>query len=740
MRRSFASFLVFVALAAGTSARASDPRVPLLPPRINNAAGIKYRPTLVHARTQSLSVWADHRGGVSNLIGARVSDAGRVEDVGGIEIGSLAPSPFGRPLAVASDGEDFLVAFTCRSGNICTRVVRADGSTGTTFTIGQGAKVDVIWNGESYVAAFSRYSFTDQVFFEVQKVARDGSPAGSSKRIDGFGGRLAYFMGRTIIIYSEASRTYAAVLSPEDLLESSRRMIVDRSTFAEVATSERTLAVSWHSGKSISSIALDFTLTPSAAISTPGEVTFDEFSTAWVGDRLFVAAEARSERSLWNVVRVAEVDFGSASARWRDHLGLVGNDPHLSSSSGVLSLLWTHGDDPNSANGVVSLLRLVPSTFSLLHAEAISIGVASTTSPSACREGDQGVAAWVESEGPFARRAIHYGTLQGNPSTVKAARRVATSTDDQYAPEVYCIGQNRFLLWTQSKRDAAKGELRIAAMSADGVAGSSILLSSDAQPDRSAAMEWTGSKFVIAFTRADSRMVTISYDPRSGAVTEPQTMSEVPSFQGESDPELAWGGNSLLLTWTYQVPSRCQILCPASWPSLNLRILDSNGSPKTAVRQLLDPSTGSYSAKWRGDAFVVLHHGYRGADSTFDNGTFVTLIASNGAVGEPRTLSSFTGQSVLFLRANRTSIVGYAYADNRTYLQLMELGGALEPMNGVTLDASHSYTSRTLVAIERSSGPRELIALEYDAALRSARLFVRQLAGEPTRSRTRSAR
>lgn len=679
----------------------------------------------------------------TRLVGTRVDPAGNRVDRSDIVISDVVYRSSRWPqknIAVASDGEDFLVTYSCRFGFVCARAIRSDGSLGESSMLGPGSSVEVIWNGQSYVTLTSRTEASGRSNLEVQKVGRDGTPFGPSRLLPGFTGKLVAFDGKTVAIISEGRLIHASILSSDNLSEISRRTVtVDGASSFTATATDRSLAVSWLDYTTIGSVLLDPSLTPSQTITFPAGDRVEAISGSWLDGALFVAAESRLPPSFKSRIRFLRFDFSRAMAGYVGGNGLLGTDPDLSSSSGSLELLWRQSSETYGSSAGISLIRLT-SAIEVISGHSLSTGMAGTTLPSACQDGERALAAWVEHEGPFGRRSVRHGFMGGTPSVAVTVPKLVRSTEqDQDAPSVSCSGPEMLILYIESSRDATSGNLMLAVVR-PGADPRTRMLAANALPESRTDVEWTGFNYVIAYTRSDGRMVTITYDPFSALVGSAIDMSEIPSQWGESDPVLTWSGRELLLLWKYMIPSRCQVTCPANQPALRGRVLDSSGTPRSRVLEINDFVESPPSAVWTGRAFAVSYAGYRYAPA-FDSGTFVSLIDPEGRAVGTRAIGPTISPAVLFANDRNIVVVSYLYVDQAHRLAATDLDHQLQVTRQRLLPASElERSARSLIRIKRSGAPMDFVVEEHDEQFDRQRLFVRRISPEHQRTRTSRAR
>lgn len=80
-----------------------------------------------------------------------------------------------RPMSLASDGRDFLLASECVAGIVCTRTIGADGAVGPERRWTDGYVPEILWTGTDYLVIFHR-----QGRYRFFRLSRDGKEATSA--------------------------------------------------------------------------------------------------------------------------------------------------------------------------------------------------------------------------------------------------------------------------------------------------------------------------------------------------------------------------------------------------------------------------------------------------------------------------------------------------------------------------------------------------------------------------------
>lgn len=258
-----------------------------------------------------------------------------------------------------------------------------------------------------------------------------------------------------------------------------------------------------------------------------------------------------------------------------------------------------------------------------------SAPLAAQEQPSACFENDRGVAAWVERTGVPQRPTIHLGTLASNILNIRAPRPLSTSTADQLYPAVSCRGAFPVIAWMETTGDGSLGTLKVQFLDWDATQQSEPIVISPSARGTAAAIAYNGSDYLIAYTRAEGRLVTVRLNPFTRIVSIPLEVAGLPSYGGQVDPRLAWSGTTYLIAWDELEPSRCQITCPRTDPALDVRSLNALGAPIGSVLRLSNQVRSSVGLEWNGSAFVLVWHGYE------SDGIPRTRVMKLDAIGRP---------------------------------------------------------------------------------------------------------
>ena len=154
------ALLITTLVAVGASAvpPSLTAEEPVSDPVYGTAIDRQFMPAIAWNGTNHLAVWQDGRlGDSSGIWGSLLDDSGTPTSVGGMPISTNGDTP-----EVATDGDDFLVAWS-QSNGVYGTIVQADGSVGTPFEIrsvqgSQQSEVDVAFDGTNYLVVWTSYT------------------------------------------------------------------------------------------------------------------------------------------------------------------------------------------------------------------------------------------------------------------------------------------------------------------------------------------------------------------------------------------------------------------------------------------------------------------------------------------------------------------------------------------------------------------------------------------------------
>jgi len=690
--------------------------------------------------SQSLAVWLDARSGIrGEVMATRIAPDGTPKDPYGIPI-DLTFYGAGTSLGVASDGRDFLVTYLCRSKFICSRSVRADGSLGDVFTLGEGEMPETIWAGTSYLTVFTKSQSSSAPYFEIIRVGADGAPIGTSRQVPGSSPKLSFNSGTAMVVYRRDANTYALPFAADLSKNKPENLLLALGPPLALAGSDRHYAVVVSStSNTLRTVIFDHEGRVLRTVDSRSDKQLTRPAIAWINERFVIAVEERSEHWAIPRIRFIEIDPEKGTAVRREDRSLIGEQPFLLRASNVPLLLWKHETRfyPERRDPVISV-ALLSAAMDLTSTSALSVGITEGTQPVACRDSGNAISAWVEREGAFAKRKVVYGLLSGGPPRVASVPLSAPATSaDQDAPQVSCSGRNIALMWTESARDVATASIKVAILDHVGAITKVTTVTTDAGARSQAAFEWDGFEYLVAFSRWDRRMMTLKYNVVSGAVTTPIAVSEIPATYGEQNPRLAWSGKNFLLLWQYYIPSRCQILCPVSQPALEARALQRSGAPLGPSTRLTDYLSGEYSLSWNGQNFLVVSAGY-GYAPNYLQGTFLHRVSESGTATAQTRVSENPGSTILFTRGNETTTIHFGYAAPNLNLTVTVFNVNLQKTRQWTLGelSPRGFYPRLLLAIRSDAGAKEFLFNDHDLTYNAPRLFVSTIAEDFERKRS----
>lgn len=172
-----AGFLALLLSSCPLFALSFTPEVPLAPPTIEPAPFMRNAPRVASNGTDFLVVWSDVRGFSQEIRAARVDREGNVLDASTVIAGR------GRGPVVASDGANYVVAYTCSDlyfGGVC--VSRVDAATGrpvSTARIENAMSPSIASNGDGYLIAYQ----ASETAIDAVRVRGDGTLDGAPFRI-----------------------------------------------------------------------------------------------------------------------------------------------------------------------------------------------------------------------------------------------------------------------------------------------------------------------------------------------------------------------------------------------------------------------------------------------------------------------------------------------------------------------------------------------------------------------------
>jgi len=717
---------------------------PLTGERMNNLFGTRSDVAAAAGRSQSLAAWVDGRSAsFEEVFATRLTPDGEVIDTHGVRI-DFAGSGGGNSerVSVASDGRDFLVTYVCRNDLVCTRVIRHDGSLGEVFTLGRGGLPRAVWTGRNYVVSFARTLFTSAPFFELIRVGADGAPIGGAIQTAGWNAKLAVSGSRVIAVYRESRQISMAMFSGDLIQLGSPLQLMDYTPTYEVAASENELVVALTVGKKLIALHRDPSGNPKMRVELTGTNELYRPSVAMLEGRWVIAVDERPNYFTVGRIRIATVDFATGQGRWIDDFSPVGSEPVLVRTSRMPLILWKHDLPPSShrSDAVISSAQL-SSELSAMRTIPLSTGFADMSDAVACRGTRTSIAAWVEREGAFAKRRVFYGSLSGAPARVESeVMSVPASSADQDAPQVSCVDGAAAILWTETDRVRNAAAVKIAFLDQNDRPLMMTNVTTEALPRSAAAFAWNGAGYLVAFTRDDRRLVTVTLDLKTNSMTLPADVTDVASVFGDENPRLAWSGESFLIAWQPQIPRDCQITCPPSQPAVEVRLLDRNGAPLARSVRLSSYGFPSGVA-WTGREFIIMYYasGFEGTE--YVNGTFLRRIAPTGALlGSRSQVGRYHQEGALFVRGADISAVHHEIADSDTIRVFTIFDENLQRKSSRALGIRRpsGYFPVVLRPVAAKSGRVEFLFSERDPIYGVSRLFVSNV--DEAAPRTRPAR
>ena len=189
----------------------NTPEVPVVDPAYDVAPYSRTHATIASDGEGFLVAWIDSREPTPTVRAARIDARGEVLDPLSIVVArnsNVIPAHH-LTVAVAADGEDYLLAYDCGSFDtpaICTSVITRDGIVKTSTARYAGTAPDLAWNGKQYLLGYRRSNLlkpSSQRSLIAQFLTPSGEPVGGEIPL-GIGS------GAAVALASDGDDFYAA--------------------------------------------------------------------------------------------------------------------------------------------------------------------------------------------------------------------------------------------------------------------------------------------------------------------------------------------------------------------------------------------------------------------------------------------------------------------------------------------------------------------------------------------------
>ncbi|HJW95520.1 MAG TPA: hypothetical protein VJ901_18020 [Thermoanaerobaculia bacterium] len=198
--------------------------IPLSRPVVEPAPFMRNAPGIASNGTIFFAAWYDQIN--AGIRGVRLDERGQLIDQVSIRIASGA----GKPVAVASDGQDFVVAYACSAypGSVCLAHVFSD-----TGVVEQGGRIEpassfaIASNGHGYVMTYlpDIYPSSSRPLQAIA-IARDGSILGKSFELPAtpYPAAIASNGTNYYVVWSSYSALFGALISDREVLKPAQQL------------------------------------------------------------------------------------------------------------------------------------------------------------------------------------------------------------------------------------------------------------------------------------------------------------------------------------------------------------------------------------------------------------------------------------------------------------------------------------------------------------------------------------
>ena len=549
-----------------------------------------------HARvatngTDFLVVWLHGSYGRGQLRFARVDRNGALLDEQSLGIEGATEW-----FAVASDGENYVVAFQC-DGGICVR--RIDASTGVVLggatiggtTIAGAGRPEIASNGNGYVVAYVDYGRSSINAVELRP---DATPAGEPVFV---GGSSAFFAmasnGRDYYIACRRGSTLRGTLFSEGVVRDTRHLMTQTSPVGPPAIASDGNRFAVLSQNIVGAVADRRITDLSAVIVSADGDTISEPRVVFSGDPSSPSLTWTGTRySVLFTAQYAGDVFAMGMTNSGEPLGapaLVSGQPRVETSASIASngtnvlAIW----ESQVLSGVIEGRLLGQPPF------AISRGVAWQDQVSAAEVDGQTVVVWSEYAGDEGKRRVMMQRLDDAGPLDGRGVVVAESHRSQFRPVI----AGSLIAWIEEENEYGDAG-RVSVVRAKAIHGDRVIEVGPAQFYSRVAIAAVGTTHLVAWASPDGEIKTTRVSRES--VLDPVPLTIGPGV----DPAVATDGHRFLVAWNRIRPVPCVEGCIPP-RSIHAAAISRTGNLASAVLDLGPEDSSAPVVVWNGSDYVV---------------------------------------------------------------------------------------------------------------------------------------